>query len=43
MKDICIEQNGVVEQDRDVKYSLIWAALWIVSLVALLVLPAIGR
>ena len=38
MKDICI-----AEQNRDLKYSLIWAGLWIVSLVALLLLPSLGR
>jgi hypothetical protein len=43
MKDICIEQTGVAEQNRDLKYSLIWAALWVVSLVALLILPTVGR
>jgi hypothetical protein len=43
MKDICIQQNGVAGNDRDLKYSLIWAALWVVSLMALLGLPALGR
>lgn len=38
MKDICI-----AERSRDLKYSLIWAGLWIVALMALLVLPALGR
>jgi hypothetical protein len=43
MKDICIQPNGVAENNRDLKYSLIWAALWVVSLMALLGLPALGR
>lgn len=38
MKEACIS-----EPNRDLKYSLIWAGLWIVALAALLLLPALGR
>jgi len=43
MNDTCIAGNSVVEKSRDLKYSLIWSALWVVALTALLILPAIGR
>ena len=43
MKDICIADEGFAEKNRELKYSLIWAGLWIVALVALLVLPVLGR
>lgn len=41
MKDICLE--SIAGKSRDLKYSLIWGALWIVALMALLLLPALGR
>jgi len=43
MNDICIQENGVAKKNRDLKYSLVWAAMWVVALAALLVLPALGR
>jgi hypothetical protein len=43
MKHICIADEGFVEKNRDIRYSLIWAGLWIVALMALLALPAVGR
>ncbi len=43
MKDICIAEEGVAEKIRELKYSLIWTGLWIVALMALLVLSALGR
>jgi len=43
MTNICTTENGVTQQSRELKYSLIWAAMWVVALMALLVLPALGR
>jgi hypothetical protein len=42
MKDFCIANEGFAEKERELKYSLIWAGLWIVALMALLVLPVLG-
>jgi len=38
MKDVCI-----AEKNRDLSYSLIWAALWIAALAALLLVPTFTR
>jgi len=37
-KDVCI-----TGKDRDLSYSLIWAALWIAALASLLLVPAFSR
>lgn len=43
MNDTYIANEGFAEKNRELKCSLIWAGLWVVALVALLVLPAMGR
>lgn len=43
MKDICIAEANIPGKTRDLSYSLIWGAMWIVALMALLLLPALGH
>jgi hypothetical protein len=43
MKDVCLTEKCLTEKSQELKYSLIWAGLWIAALAALLLMPAFGR